>query len=564
MSAAVQSSQSATSAIQETLHVYTRVSTQKQKDDGTSLETQEELGRKRAKDLGFNFKLWDEGDASSHHDAIRDRPVLARLFAAIEAGHVKHLWIGDASRSARKDNVASTLRYACQKNGVVLYTTDGVLNLSKPSDLFLKQLLDGVAEYENALRMERTRLGKLSRVRGGYWHGGPPPFGYEIQDKKLVERESEARWVKRIFKEIIKKKSVASIKKTLDEHGVLSRRGKLWSLGSINAVVGNTHYDGFYQFTDKKTGETVKVLCPRIVDNLTWVTAQQVRAESAKRQLQRNATTTHFYLLRDFMHCAHCGRQLSGRRTAQGVATYFCPNKEREWAKKGGSATPWQRGKTCGFTRSMNIERTDKIVWDFVKSVHRNSCKLKEDVKNRVLKAHGLVVMTAAETAKLEKSLKKLQGDHDKLSELLAKLEVNHELKIVSDARYKVMARTLNEDLAKLDERIALGRAEMTGAAQAGKWVDWLSEFGSEVDKVDQRSEQGKKEYLEGLVERIDVRCNEAAKEHELTIRMKFPIIGDKIDYTGKTVHGRKEYRVLNGTDQETLKVQKKDQRGWN
>jgi hypothetical protein len=84
------------------------------------------------------------------------------------------------------------------------------------------------------------------------------------------------------------------------------------------------------------------------------------------------------------------------------------------------------------------------------------------------------------------------------------------------------------------------------------------------VDKVDELSDQGKYDYLQGLVKRIDVRCNEAAKEHELTIRMKFPIIGDKIDYTGKTVHGRKEYRVLNGTDHASLKVQKKDQRGWN
>ncbi len=564
MSTAVQNPKSATSALQETLHVYTRVSTQKQKDDGTSLETQEELGRKRAKDLGFHVRHWNEGDASSHHEEIAKRPVLARLFAEIEAGNVKHLWVYEQSRLSRNGQVANLLRYTCHKKGVTLYTKDGKYDLTNPTDRLLTGILDGVAEYDNAMRMERTRFGKLIKVKQGHWHGGPPPFGYAIKDKKLVVRESEARWVKYIFKEIIKKKSIASIKKALDDNGVLSRRGKLWSLGSINAVVGNTHYDGRYQYRDKAADETVPIDCPRIVDNLTWVRAQQIRAESAKRQLQRNATTTHFYLLRDFMHCAHCGRGLSGRRTAQGVATYFCPNKEREWAKKGGSATPWQRGKTCGFTRAMNIERTDKIVWDFVKSVHKNSSKLKEDVKNRVLKAHGLVTLSAQQTAKLEKELRKLQADHEKLSETLASIEVSHKLKRVSDERYRVMAKALAVELAKLDERIALGRSEMTGANQARKWVDWLSEFGSEVDKIDQRSEQGKKEYLEGLVERIDVRCNEGAKEHELTIHMKWPIIGDSIKYTGKTVHGRKEYRVLDGKSQASLKVQKKDQRGWN
>ncbi len=564
MSAAIQSPQATTDTLQETLHIYTRVSTERQKSEGSSLETQEELGRKRAKALGFALKHWNEGDASSHHEDIATRPVLARLFAEIEAGNVKHLWVYDQSRLSRNDQVASTLRYACQKKGVTLYTKDGEFDLSNASDLLMKQMLDAFAGHENAVRMERTRFGKLNKVKLGQWHGGAATYGYSIENKKLVIRESEARWVKRIFKEVIKKTSIAKIKKLLDDNGVLPRRRGLWTIGSINAVVGNTHYDGYYEFKDHKTGEIVKVDCPRIVDNLTWVTAQQVRAESAKRQLQKNATTKHFYLLRDFMYCAHCGRAISGRRSNQGVAIYYCPNKEREWAKKGGSATPWQHGKNCGFTRSMNIEQTDKIVWDFIKSVHKNSHKLKEDVKNRVLKAHGLVVLSAEQAAKLEKDVRKLQSDHAKLSETLASLEVNHLLKKVSENVYKAMVRKLNEEMAKLDERIAHGRAEMQGASEARKWVDWLSEFGSELDKTDKLSDQGKYDYLHGLIKRIDVRCREAEKEHELTIHMQLPIIGDSIKYTGKTVHGRKEYRVLNGTDHASLKVQKKDQRGWN
>jgi len=212
----------------------------------------------------------------------------------------------------------------------------------------------------------------------------------------------------------------------------------------------------------------------------------------------------------------------------------------------------------------MNIEQTDKIVWDFIKSVHKNSHKLKEEVKNRVLKAHGLVVLSAEQTARLEKDVRKLQSDHAKLSETLASLEVNHLLKKVSENVYKAMVKKLNEEMAKLDERIAHGRAEMQGASEARKWVDWLSEFGSEVDKTDKLTDQGKYDYLHGLIKRIDVRCREAEKEHELTIHMQLPIIGDSIKYTGKTVHGRKEYRVLNGTDHASLKVQKKDQRGWN
>ena len=42
-----------------TLHIYTRVSTAAQADEGMSLETQRELGIKRAKELGF--ESWSLG-----------------------------------------------------------------------------------------------------------------------------------------------------------------------------------------------------------------------------------------------------------------------------------------------------------------------------------------------------------------------------------------------------------------------------------------------------------------------------------------------------------------------
>ena len=59
------------------------------------------------------------------------------------------------------------------------------------------------------------------------------------------------------------------------------------------------------------------------------------------------------------------------------------------------------------------------------------------------------------------------------------------------------------------------------------------------------------------------VTCNEAEKEHELTIHLQMPIINDGIRYTGKMTGGRKEYQILDGTDYARVKIKKKDGRGW-
>ena len=82
-----------------TLHIYTRVSTVVQETDGTSLDTQQELGIKKAKELGFKPKVWNEGAASSHHEDLVNRPVLSQLLGEIENGVIKHLFVKLSPRS---------------------------------------------------------------------------------------------------------------------------------------------------------------------------------------------------------------------------------------------------------------------------------------------------------------------------------------------------------------------------------------------------------------------------------------------------------------------------------
>ena len=64
--------------MKETLHIYTRVSSQSQ-TKGESLETQKKLGKEKATQLGMKAKVWNEGAASSHHEDLLNRPKLMEL-----------------------------------------------------------------------------------------------------------------------------------------------------------------------------------------------------------------------------------------------------------------------------------------------------------------------------------------------------------------------------------------------------------------------------------------------------------------------------------------------------
>lgn len=211
-----------------------------------SLDIQKEIGIARAKQLGFEYRLWNEGGRSSNHEEIDKRPVLSQLFNEIKTGAVKHLFVYDQSRLSRNDHVSSIFRVECNKQGVTLYNKEGKYDLGNPHDQFLKQILDAVGQFDNAQRAERTRLGKLARIRQGFWMGGPPAYGYDLIDRKLVINESEAKWVRFIFEQYANKVPLIDVKIELDTNGVTPRRKKgTWAMGSLQALLRNTHYIGY-------------------------------------------------------------------------------------------------------------------------------------------------------------------------------------------------------------------------------------------------------------------------------------------------------------------------------
>lgn len=245
------------------LHIYTRVSTDSQEENGTSLDTQKALGIKAAKALKLDFKVWNEGGASSRYEDFDNRPVLLQLLREIEAGDVRHLWVYNNDRLSRNEVTAQTIRAALRKYKVTLYTKDGSFNLDNPQDSLMKTILDGMAAFDNAMRSDRSRLGKFTRVKQGFWMGGPPPYGYKNENKKLALDPEESRWVAQIYQWYADGKSTKWIKSELEKNGVRTNRGNIsWSHGSIDKLLQNTHPTGVGHILTPKL-ESLQNACAR-------------------------------------------------------------------------------------------------------------------------------------------------------------------------------------------------------------------------------------------------------------------------------------------------------------
>ena len=353
-----------------TLHIYTRVSSVIQQEEGTSLENQKHLGIRKAQELGYDYQLWNEGGQSSFYDDLHNRPVLVSLLTSIESGDVKDLFVYNTDRLSRNQQTWAVIRYKLLAHHVTLHTASGQMNLKNPVDDLMLGILSEISQYDNRIRTERSRLGRFQKIQQGNWKGGVPPFGYRLNNKHLEIDPFESEWVKKIFDWYCLGGSIKAIQLKLSRNGVVTRRGnQLWSLGSIQLILKNTVYAGHYDYRDKMIGETVRISSPTIIGATLFQSAQD-RRKRFRQSGQIERATKHFYLLRGLLVCGHCGSYMGGRTNKAGHQNlYYCTTKERQWKSRTDESQKWKRGIVCSMTRSINIENTDRQVIEIAKSI---------------------------------------------------------------------------------------------------------------------------------------------------------------------------------------------------
>lgn len=515
---------------ENTLHIYTRVSSTAQMEDGTSLHTQKEDGIRKASELGMIHKVWNEGGQSSNHDDLDNRPVLTDLLTKIEDGQVKHLFVYNTDRLSRNQRTWGMIRWKLQSNNVVLHTPTGRIDLSNPLDDLLMGLLSEISQYDNKIRAERSRKGKLQKVQDGYFHGGPPPFGYKNINKKLVVDDYESKWVKTMYEMYMSGSSVDEIRSHLNKHSVPTRRNKpSWSLGSINLILRNPLYTGEYKYTDKKLNQTVTVQVPPIIDKAIWSSVRNKVTRFLERKHQINRSK-HDYLLRDFMICGHCGQKMSARK-GPNQHFYFCPSKERKFAKKEVHPTSSVKGTCCSMNRSLNIARTDEIVWSTIIKLVSESKTLRESYRKDVLE-HLKELRSSGdkEIAALHKHRKRLNKDSLSISKAITDLSTSVLLK-----RHVGNSTELLENLERELDLVTSKLNELdikeTRIINSHQWVNWLDQYEEMILSKNELSDKEKKMFLDGVIDRITVYLDSDQNEHSLEIKFSLPIISDQLTY---------------------------------
>ena len=227
--------------------IYCRVSTDDQAEHGFNLREQElridqyinayidEFPEERVKYIDDGFSAKD-----------LKRREMRMLLEDVKDGLISKVVIHNLDRLTRNMKDLIYLIELFEEKEVQLFSLKEKIDTKTAVGRFFVSIIILVAQWEREAISERTiRALDQSAYEGNYVHGRAP-FGYRLENKKLVVKENEAEIIKNIYDMYLF--DGYSINEIFHFHGSKYRdMGFVWSYDRVRIILNNELYTGVYK-----------------------------------------------------------------------------------------------------------------------------------------------------------------------------------------------------------------------------------------------------------------------------------------------------------------------------
>lgn len=227
---------------------YIRVSTEAQaEDDKFGVEAQRMVIEEYAKENGYDIVRWEQDEVSGAKD---DRPALDRiLYGDVYNPPIEAVITYKSDRIARDTKLYFYYLYVLEKKGVKLLSAKEQFDEDSEFANIYRSLLLFVAEQERKNIALRTSQGRHVKALNGGYSGGRIPYGYRVENKKLVVYEPEAEIVRKIFELDKQGVSRLGIARELTRLGYKTRSGRDFIHSGVRSILDNENvYLGYYKY----------------------------------------------------------------------------------------------------------------------------------------------------------------------------------------------------------------------------------------------------------------------------------------------------------------------------
>jgi site-specific DNA recombinase len=416
--------------------LYARVSSRQQKKEET-IESQMEALLKFSKENGYEVPdelIFCDEDFPGK---FLDRPGLDNLRDAALEGYIDVILVYSPDRLARRFALQLILEEEFRKQGVkLIYLTTGS-SINTPEEQLLAQFQGIFAEYEHAQILDRTRRGRLHKVRkGDVKMLAKAPYGYYNDRNSLFYtiKENEARIVREIFHLYTNKRcNIRQIVRYLEEKNISSPKGaSKWDHTTISGMLKNPAYIGtaYYGKTERYEGNIDRIVryktrgrvakpikekrfkskdlweplsVPAIICESDFEVAQELLKKN-KELAGRN--TKEPSVLQGLLICGLCGgvyykKRRKGCVHGKNYSHYTCRNR-------------LVKGSNKCTNSGVRQEILDKLVWNNIIELLKNPDLMLEEIDRRCSKDHENIHVEERRN-ELKKEIKQIEKAHNKL-----------------------------------------------------------------------------------------------------------------------------------------------------
>ena len=533
--------------MKERVYLYTRVSTLMQ-TEGYSLEAQRQKILEYAKFRDF-IVAGEYSDAGFSGKNIAGRAQFQQMMADIESkkDDITYVLVFKLSRFGR--NCADTLNSLqfMQDYGVNLICVDDNLDSSAATGKLMISVMSAMAEIERENINAQTMAGHKQKAKEGGWNGGQAPYGYKLENGRLIVQEDEAEVIREIYNlyvntaygagkvatEINKK-----YKKVPRGNGHLTK----FTMPLVKDILDNPVYAGKIAFgrhtTERIDGkrnefhivkqtDREKIIISEgqheaIVSVEVWEAAQEKRKVNAKTK--EKIDKEHEYYLSGLLKCPSCGGPMYGihnGRKQKADGTYY--EMSYSYACRSSSLP---MGRECTKPQNYSEPKLMEALTAIIKSLvnDRNFGKLVD-----------VAVGQKTDVSELEKEKTLRQKELERLNRLVTQLENQLDALDYTSKAAELKEKSLNnrlnkafEDMEDIQNQLSEleTRMEKIAAAEEMKKQVYgiLQSFDVLYDVMDNAD---RKLLIKELIEKIELYPRQGRKlsgQWIKTIHFKFPM----------------------------------------
>jgi site-specific DNA recombinase len=311
-----------------------------------------------------HYRIYIERRQVSAELWIEKRPALRRMLEDVAAGRIIAICARHLDRLWRNNDIQTRLLTLLKPHRVEVWDFTKQHEYKSAHGHFTLQVLGAASELEVKLTAERIREMKRGKARKGKTGGGPPPFGYTSQSRRMHDLiaggstqdeayrqacldypigktwyvdEREAEIVRLVFEMYVTRTprwGARRIAQHLNAHGYKTRNGHIWFSTCVRRMINNPVYAGFTTFDEAAYADKLPSSLPRrkqerfpgehptLVSVEVWEKAQEIMTTENKIKRVRSASREVFSLS-GIVSCPKCGSRMIGKHSSSTTRRYY-------------------------------------------------------------------------------------------------------------------------------------------------------------------------------------------------------------------------------------------------